>query len=167
MSEDTDGVDEPRIATEADVEAWAAWLVLDPPYELVGRVVCEASALELGLLRCAHQAGVDRAQLGRMTARGVLERLRKEPHPDAQIGPEMLRRVEELLRQRNVLAHGAPMNVWGKPHLHGFTKQNRPTNAGYLWFGFATHELEELARELRDLAELVQSVVLTHADRHS
>lgn len=159
MNESSDST-QPNIADEADIDLFIKWLELKPPYELVGRVVCEAAAVEIGLVDCAQQAGTERRKLGKMRTRQVLEQLRRQPHPDRRINPLLLARVEELLDKRDVLAHSAPMNLWGRPQ-HGFVKLNRPTNENYLWHGFASQELEAIARELAEIAELVQSVTLS------
>ena len=156
---DDDPATTPGPADEADIDAFIMWLDQKPPFELVGRVVCEAAAVEIGLIDCAQQAGTDRSKLGKMRTRQVLEQLRRHPHHDGRITPLLLDRVERLLDKRDVLAHSAPMNVWGRPQ-HGFVKLNRPTNENYLWHGFESQELEAIARELAEIAELVQSVAL-------
>lgn len=151
---------QPRTPSEADIETFIRWLELKPPYELVGRVVCEAAAVEIGMIDCARQAGTDRSTLGKMRTRQVLDQLRRRPHHDVRITPLLLDRVEQLLDTRDVLAHSAPMNLWGRPQ-HGFVKLNRPTNQNFLWHGFESQELEAIARELAEIAELLQSVTLS------
>lgn len=147
-----------------DVAAFTAWLDERPPYELVGRIVCEAAALEIGLVQCAVQAGADPAALGKMRTRQVVGLLRKQDHPDGPLGAVALDRVLELLYRRDVLAHSAPMNVWGR-QAHGFVKLDRPRNDRYLWHGFGTDELTALADELERLAEIVQALRLQQDDR--
>jgi hypothetical protein len=148
--------------SDEQVEAFIAWLHQSPPYELVGRIVCEASALELGLFQCAAQVGTPAEKLKKQRLSGVLSILKKSPHPNPLIDNDLLASVKELSEKRDAVVHGAPMNLFGKPDLHGFTKQNRDTGEGYYWYGFEADELEALASQLRELAEIVQSVVLTY-----
>ena len=156
--------EEPRIATLEEAQALIHWLHSSPPYEWVGRVVCEASAVEIGLIQCAHQAGTEPQRLKKMQARALLTCLRKRPHPDSRVDQNLLNRVADLFSIRNILAHGAPMNRYGNGELHGFVKHNRNTGRGYEWTGLSEEELETAARDLAEIAELLQSVVLTFED---
>lgn len=159
--------EQPRIATYEEAQALIDWLHSSPPYELVGRVVCEASAVEAGLIQCAHQAGTEPDRLRKMQARDLLRCLRRHPHPDSRVDRDLLKRVSDLLKIRDVLAHGAPMNRFGYGDVHGFVKHNRETGEGYEWFGLTEEELTTAARDLTEIGEVLQSVVLRFEDRKS
>lgn len=164
MPSEADGED-PRIATYEEAEALIAWLHASPPYELVGRVVCEASAVEAGLIQCAYQAGMEPERLRRMQASDLLTRLRRHPHPDSRVDRDLLQRIADLLEVRHVLVHGAPMNRFGDRDVHGFVKHNRESGEGYIWFGLTEEELTTAAGELAEVGEVLQSVVLTFEDQ--
>lgn len=116
-----------------------------------------ACLLELALLQCAARTGAAAQELGKKTARDLIRILRESELFRSNLTVDVLLRIEEVLRDRNELAHGAPMNLPNRPNVHGFVKGSRPDGRGFTWVGFAPGELEGLLANLRELSSLVQA----------
>jgi len=91
---------------------WVAWLEMAPPYELIGRLICAASSVELGLVMLAQHAGKEPTKLAKMRTSKVLAYLRSVP--DQGIAATELDAIEKLLETRNAIAHGFPRKLLGQ-----------------------------------------------------
>lgn len=145
------------VASANEIEDLIDFLSEEPPYAAIGRVIHAGADLESGIFTLCKHYGLSHAKAWRKDVAERVKWLKK----NSPVPTDVLDKVEDTVRHRNLLAHGTWIRVKNE---RGFIKHEK--NDPDQLHGRIVNEaiLDEWRTELQDLADAMTSYYLIARD---